>query len=98
MFKYENEDTVVQAKRIPKQHFCHKHGDVLSAQVEAFPPGKHSDSCINPNLTCIRVTLSCGCQKHFGVVRAWIDSKLSMCAEGGFINPRNELIKTWENV
>lgn len=98
MFKYDQEDTTVQAKRIPKQHLCHKHGHVSMAQVEAFPPGSHQGSCITPNLTCVRVELSCGCFKHFGVVRAWIDSHLTMCVEGGFVNPKNELVKDWENV
>lgn len=82
---------------VPNALICHKHGMRLTGTITATPSEtrKPDDAPIVQGLTLVSVVLSCGCKRHFGVDKAWIDSDLRMHVEGGFINPRNELAKGW---
>lgn len=84
----------MKAKTVPNKHICHKHGWQFATSIEARPQ-RYGDP-VNGQ-TIVQVNLPCGDTCFFGVDRAWINSALRMCAEGGFVNERNELVRAWKD-
>jgi hypothetical protein len=81
-------------KIVPNKQICHKHGWQFALTMTAENAGPE-DGVTTP--TVVRVSLPCGCVRRYGVERAWINSALRMCCEGGFVNPRNELATAWKD-
>jgi len=82
----------------PKTVFSLKAGGerpVVRAVVH--PPGSHPPGTpLVPHVTALQLITDTGHSRWFGVDDAKINSELRMVARGGFINPVNELAKSWK--
>jgi phosphate-selective porin len=78
-------------RTVPTHHMCREHGMRPHVQIRAVPG---SEARVTTSVALL-VTLDCGHQRIYGVDWAWINSRLRMVAEGGFLNSRNELARKW---
>jgi hypothetical protein len=101
-------------KRYVPKKLLSRHGQLRPVvRIETFPPevarseGFATEKvCMSPEeprmmvagLTIVVATLDNGDRRHFGVEKAWIDSRLKMVVEGGYVNPRNEVAVKWPRV
>lgn len=82
---------------VPKKVFTRDYGMQPVARIIAHPPGGHpSNSPIVKSMIALEIIPVRGRSSFVGVEKAKINAELKMVACGGFINPRNELAKSWK--
>lgn len=73
-----------------------RYGWLPVARYVAHPAGTHEASPIINSFVALELIDSAGVSHWYGVDEAKINSELRMIARGGFINPVNELARSWK--
>lgn len=83
----------------PRTVMTIRNGSRPVVSYTSYPPGAHPPGTpITPTVTALAMLTDRGETGWVGVDEAVINAELRMIVRGGYINPRNELARSWRKV